>query len=110
MIITLVKIGRKHPDQVVETASMSSVEPPDVFYDLAIPDSSIDQCKLSALQLESIVYASQQHEHTLPDGSRAGFLIGDGAGVGKVNPVSVSVTTFFRTVCKKVNTRILARG
>ena len=29
------------------------------------------------------VYASQQHEQFLPDGTRAGFLIGDGAGVGK---------------------------
>ena len=35
------------------------------------------------MQLESITYASQQHEQFLPDGSRAGFLIGDGAGVGK---------------------------
>ena len=29
------------------------------------------------------MYASQQHEQFLPDGNRAGFLIGDGAGVGK---------------------------
>ena len=29
------------------------------------------------------MYASQQHDHFLPDGNRAGFLIGDGAGVGK---------------------------
>lgn len=29
------------------------------------------------------MYASQQHEQFLPDGTRAGFLIGDGAGVGK---------------------------
>ncbi|XP_071551704.1 protein strawberry notch homolog 1 isoform X1 [Panulirus ornatus] len=77
------KVGIKHPDQVVETASMSSVEPPDVWYEMDIPDSSIDTGKLSALQLESITYAAQQHEHFLPDGTRAGFLIGDGAGVGK---------------------------
>lgn len=38
---------------------------------------------LSALQLESVVYACQRHEHMLADGSRAGFFIGDGAGVGK---------------------------
>lgn len=38
---------------------------------------------MSALQLESIVYTSQAHDHLLPDGSRAGFLVGDGAGVGK---------------------------
>lgn len=78
-----VKVGRKHPDPVVETASMSSVEPPDVWYEMSIPEDTMESGKLSALQLESITYAAQQHEHFLPDGSRAGFLIGDGAGVGK---------------------------
>jgi hypothetical protein len=34
---------------------------------------------LSALQLEAITYAAQQHEHFLPDGSRAGFLVGESA-------------------------------
>ena len=52
-------------------------------YELSLPEEVINERKLSALQLESIVYASQQHDHFLPDGNRAGFLIGDGAGVGK---------------------------
>ncbi|XP_032679498.1 protein strawberry notch-like isoform X1 [Odontomachus brunneus] len=77
------KLGRKHPDPVVETASLSSVEPTDVWYKLSMSEETIRSGVLSALQLESITYASQQHEHLLPDGSRAGFLIGDGAGVGK---------------------------
>ncbi|XP_045467841.1 protein strawberry notch isoform X1 [Harmonia axyridis] len=77
------KLGRKHPDPVVETASLSSVAPADVWYKLSIPDETIRTGALSALQLESITYASQAHEHILPDGTRAGFLIGDGAGVGK---------------------------
>jgi len=77
------KIGLPHPDPVVETASLASVEPADVWYELSFPEEVINQRKLSALQLESIVYASQQHEQFLPDGNRAGFLIGDGAGVGK---------------------------
>jgi hypothetical protein len=68
---------------VVETASLASVEPPDVWYKLSLPQDCIDKGKLSALQLESITYASQQHEQFLEDGNRAGFLIGDGAGVGK---------------------------
>lgn len=34
--------------------------------------------------LWQILYAAQRHTHVLPDGSRAGFFIGDGAGVGKV--------------------------
>lgn len=37
--------------------------------------------KLSSLQLEAVAYACQTHETRLPDGSRAGFFIGDGAGV-----------------------------
>ncbi|XP_026313578.1 protein strawberry notch [Hyposmocoma kahamanoa] len=78
-----VKLGRKHPDPVVETASLSSVEPVDVTYKTSLPDETIRNGLLSALQLEAVVYASQAHEHMLPDGTRAGFLIGDGAGVGK---------------------------
>lgn len=77
------KIGERHPDAVVETSSLSSVAPPAVWYNLSIPEEIIDRGLLSALQLEAIVYASQQHEVVLADGSRAGFLIGDGAGVGK---------------------------
>jgi len=76
-------VGLPHPDPVVETASLASVEPADVWYKMSIPEDCIAKRKLSALQLESIVYASQQHEQFLPDGNRAGFLVGDGAGVGK---------------------------
>merc|ERR1719394_1362776 len=60
-------IGKPHPDPVVETASMASVEPPDVWYKLALPSEVINEGKLSALQLESITYASQQHEQMLRD-------------------------------------------
>ena len=34
----VVKIGVRHPDPVVETSSLSSVAPPDVWYDLNIPE------------------------------------------------------------------------
>ncbi|XP_048257118.1 protein strawberry notch homolog 1-like [Haliotis rufescens] len=77
------KLGEKHPDAVVETSSMASVEPPDINYKLCIPESVMDNCQLSALQLEAIVYSSQRHQTVLPSGERAGYLIGDGAGVGK---------------------------
>ncbi|GFO35954.1 protein strawberry notch homolog 1, partial [Plakobranchus ocellatus] len=76
--------GKKHPDPVVETSSLSSVEPPDIKYQLRILDECVDEgARLSALQLESITYASQRHQTILPNGQRAGYLIGDGAGVGK---------------------------
>ncbi|XP_064164469.1 protein strawberry notch homolog 1 isoform X1 [Anguilla rostrata] len=77
------KIGLRHPDPVVETSSLSSVNPPNVWYRLCIPEETIDRGWLSALQLEAITYAAQQHETFLPNGDRASYLIGDGAGVGK---------------------------
>ncbi|XP_053437426.1 protein strawberry notch homolog 2 isoform X4 [Nycticebus coucang] len=79
------KIGKQHPDRVVETSTLSSVPPPDITYTLALPS---DSGVLSALQLEAITYACQQHEVLLPSGQRAGFLIGDGAGVGKGRTVA----------------------
>ncbi|XP_030625097.1 protein strawberry notch homolog 1 [Chanos chanos] len=77
------KIGLRHPDPVVETSSLSSVSPPNVWYRLSIPEETIDRGWLSALQLEAITYAAQQHETFLPNSDRASYLIGDGAGVGK---------------------------
>uniref|UniRef100_A0A8C5LUG7 Protein strawberry notch homolog 1 n=1 Tax=Leptobrachium leishanense TaxID=445787 RepID=A0A8C5LUG7_9ANUR len=77
------KVGLRHPDPVVETSSLSSVTPPDVWFQASIPEETIDNGWLSALQLEAVTYAAQQHETYLPNGERAGFLIGDGAGVGK---------------------------
>ncbi|KAM9461861.1 strawberry notch homolog 2b isoform 2-T2 [Clarias gariepinus] len=81
-------IGNSHPDRVVETNTLSSVPPPDISYTLSIPDAIIDSSMLSALQLEAIIYACQQHEVILQNKQRAGFLIGDGAGVGKGRTVA----------------------
>lgn len=67
-------------------SSLSSVEPPEVFFTLKLPQETIDGGKLSSLQLESIVYTCQQHMNILPDSTRAGFLVGrcgsNGASVG----------------------------
>ncbi|XP_060088845.1 protein strawberry notch homolog 2 isoform X1 [Heteronotia binoei] len=82
------KIGKQHPDRVVETSTLSSVPPPGVTYSLSLPALTADNGLLSALQLEAITYACQQHEVLLPSGQRAGFLIGDGAGVGKGRTVA----------------------
>uniref|UniRef100_A0A3B3DL84 Protein strawberry notch homolog 2 n=1 Tax=Oryzias melastigma TaxID=30732 RepID=A0A3B3DL84_ORYME len=81
-------IGISHPDIVVETNTLSSVPPPDIAYTLSIPESTISNGLLSALQLEAIIYACQQHEVILQNNQRAGFLIGDGAGVGKGRTVA----------------------
>ena len=43
---------------------------------------------MSKLQLEGVTYACQKHCERLADGARAGFMIGDGAGVGKGRQIS----------------------
>ena len=48
-----------------------------MFFDLKLPQHVIEERKLSSLQLESVVYACQQHMNILTDGSRAGFLVGE---------------------------------
>eukprot|EP00232_Nephroselmis_pyriformis_P010081 CAMPEP_0182902484 /NCGR_PEP_ID=MMETSP0034_2-20130328/30509_1 /TAXON_ID=156128 /ORGANISM="Nephroselmis pyriformis, Strain CCMP717" /LENGTH=189 /DNA_ID=CAMNT_0025037161 /DNA_START=77 /DNA_END=643 /DNA_ORIENTATION=- len=49
------KIGVRHPDPVVETASLSATEPPDISYKVAPVVAKSKS--LSNLQLESIHYA-----------------------------------------------------
>ena len=75
-----------HPDPLVETASLASVQLPD-------PTAGAADCHLhdevaaghiSDAQLESIIYAFMKFNGPrLPDGKRRGFFLGDGAGVGK---------------------------
>lgn len=54
------QIGLRHPDPIVETSSLASVEPPEVWYELAMPQSVYETGALSALQLEAIVYTCQK--------------------------------------------------
>ncbi|CAI0555414.1 unnamed protein product [Linum tenue] len=76
-------VGPPHPDPIVETSSLSAVQPPESAYDLKITDDLEHSKALSCLQIETLVYACQRHQQHLPCGARAGFFVGDGAGVGK---------------------------
>ncbi|XP_064614960.1 uncharacterized protein LOC135479136 [Liolophura sinensis] len=79
-----------HPGDIVEAGSLAALSLPPVWYDLAssLPQETITSGKLSGLQLEGILYACQRHQLILPNGQRAGFFIGDGAGVGKGRQIS----------------------
>ncbi|XP_024532194.1 protein FORGETTER 1 [Selaginella moellendorffii] len=81
-------IGPPHPDPIVETSSLSSIQPPEPTYGLRISKEMEDLGALSCLQLETLVYACQRHLQHLADGTRAGFFVGDGAGVGKGRTVA----------------------
>ena len=75
--------GRPHPAVIVESASMAAVTPPDITYKPHLTPEIVSEGRLSDIQLERVIYAGQRHEQRLPDGSRAGFFVGDGTGVGK---------------------------
>ncbi|EDV27087.1 uncharacterized protein TRIADDRAFT_54670 [Trichoplax adhaerens] len=76
---------KSHPGNVVEAASLAAQILPPTNYPLkdALPPHLILDCKLSDLQLEGILHACQRHQMILPKGARAGFYLGDAAGVGK---------------------------
>lgn len=63
----------------------SAISLPPSTYPLwdSIPNDVVATGKLSNLQLEGVLYACTKHQEILPNGERAGFFIGDGAGVGK---------------------------
>lgn len=65
-----------HPGGTVETSALSSILPPDITYKLTLPDSIISHGLLTCLQLEAVIYACQKHMTYLPNGERAGYLIG----------------------------------
>ncbi|EFX64398.1 hypothetical protein DAPPUDRAFT_334239, partial [Daphnia pulex] len=73
----------EHPSPVVESIYLRTVSLPDIVYQLPLPQVTIDSGVLSSLQLKSIIYACQRHEQKTPDGSRGGYLVGDGTGFGK---------------------------
>ncbi len=75
--------GKPHPAVIVESASMAAVTPPDITYKPHLAPEIVREGRLSDIQLERLIYAGQRHEQRLPDGSRAGFFVGDGTGVGK---------------------------
>ena len=78
-----IKGAKPHPGVLVESAAMGAVEPPEATYVPHLPQELIESGKPSAAQLENIVYAGQAHQIILPNGTRKGYFIGDGTGVGK---------------------------
>lgn len=72
----------RHPGSIVEPDSLASVVPPKITYKPMLGDV-ISNGLISDLQAEPVIYAGQRHEQTLPSGQRAGYLVGDGTGVGK---------------------------
>lgn len=102
-----VRYGKQHPEAIVESSAMASVEPPEPTYVPTLPLSLLSgerglpdprtpwerhaEGALSAAQLETVVYAGQRHAQSNADGMRCGFLVGDGTGVGKGRQIAAII-------------------
>ena len=76
---------------MVETTSLSFAELPRITMHSHLPqgmqkpksDANPYGGALSNLQMETVVYAGMRHATQLPNGTTAGFFLGDGVGLGK---------------------------
>jgi len=93
--------AKPHPGNLAQSAAMAAVESPEPTYTPNLPKEVIQEGKLSIAQLESVVYAGQSHQQTLPNGQRRGFFIGDGTGVGKGREISGIILDNMRQGRKK---------
>ncbi|GAQ81070.1 Nuclear helicase [Klebsormidium nitens] len=78
----LVGVGNPHPAFVDICATLASIPQPACTYKAGLPTEVMCR-RLSQLQLETVLMACQRFQGLLPDGSRQGFFLGDGAGMGK---------------------------
>lgn len=95
------KNAKKHPSKISESAAMSAIPSPAITYKPNLGDRVINDGVLSDVQLEAVCYAGQSHEQILEDGSRRGFFIGDGTGVGKGRTISGILLDNFNSGRKK---------
>lgn len=79
----LVEGAKQHPAKVSESAAMSAIEAPAITYKPTLPQKIITDGVVSDVQLESISRAGQSHSQMLPNGTRRGYFMGDGTGIGK---------------------------
>ena len=91
---TSLEFGKPHPGSIVEATSLALVPLPKHTYPLL--DSlrqQVEDGSLSSMQLEGVMYACERHQRMLPDGRhRAGFFVGDSAGVGKGRQMAGIIT------------------
>ncbi|KAL4451948.1 hypothetical protein ABPG75_007610 [Micractinium tetrahymenae] len=83
-----------HPDPLVETASLASVPLPPATFRPSL-DDCVEEKLLSDAQLETVMYANMKFSMHLPSGQRAGFFLGDGAGVGKGRQIAALIKQHF---------------
>ena len=78
---------QRHSENAVQPSLLASVPPPAITYVPALPRHLGKSGVLSELQIEAMLYAGQRHRaavrRSVGPSCRPGFLLADGAGVGK---------------------------
>jgi len=91
----------RHPDPLVETASLASIPLPHPDFEHCL-HQQVNEKKISDAQLQAVIYACMRFQKTLPDGKRAGFFLGDGAGVGKGREIAALIKQCWDKGCRKI--------
>eukprot|EP00980_Cylindrotheca_fusiformis_P021383 scaffold8259_cov143-Cylindrotheca_fusiformis.AAC.1 len=92
-----------HTSLACESALLASVRAPMVAASTAACLLDLAKTKaLSPLQLESVLLAIQRHRRIFSGNIRAGFFIGDGAGVGKGRQIAAIIRN---SLCRKNHTK-----
>jgi hypothetical protein len=76
-------IPQPHPGELSESSTMAAVPYPKVTYKHSLPIEIISQGILSHAQLEGVVLCGQAHQKFNPNGSRRGWMTGDGCVAGE---------------------------
>ena len=98
-----------HPSTLIETASLSAIHSPESEFPLAASLAPIvNEGLLSDAQLESVLSACETHSWRIRGNElyRAGYAIGDGAGVGKGRQVAALIIDSWVRGRKRVRTQI----
>ncbi|XP_048247301.1 protein FORGETTER 1-like isoform X2 [Haliotis rufescens] len=101
----IVAASLPHPGDIVEAGPLAAIRLPKEYYPItdSYPKEVIEGGRLSSLQLEGIIHACQRHTVILANKQRAGFFIGDGAGVGKGRQIAgIIMDNFVRGRTKHV--------
>lgn len=78
----------QHPSKVIECESLYNIPLPLLEESFSELIENRKWTGLSTLQVETILYASSNHERRLSTGERKGFLISDSTGIGKGRQIS----------------------
>lgn len=93
-----VALGGPHPDLLTEPRAIAKIALPPLQVNLGplkIPRCVADDGLLSSPQMETVAYAIRRFRSNLPDGSRAGYYLGDGTGCGKGRMIAACLWHFW---------------